>query len=564
MPVPEPVKENNYDDINTVEKNIDDLYNTYIRPIDAIRSKAKPISSTPQESENIIQKQEDPIDNLESRVHAFYRMLGMPVVSKTAGYYNPGYNPISEKTKDYRKKINSAIYNEQTAQNFIYNRENKILQFQNIFKLPESDLEQIVFNILSDVTFPFALLDPNIDHLEEDKQTVSLEDREIAYREFGTYNLSYTDQIIGYGNTYTNVFHAIKPFVVDPRMEEVVMPDVNKICVPFLSNKKNDSNTKLEKNKQLYRPGLEAIVHLRLMDPVVSESFLINVQNILDNTIGQNTATETQNSDYQVFLTTVQSLTASSTLPNNVKEDLNNITDLQFTTVVNLIKIIKFAVNELCQSQLIINRLKQLINWVPLFGKDGPISGKLTGKLSSNYFNKEGDDTEEKVRQLQVKKEEASISFNNLQGEFASPFIKSILSEKIGSYDNSIKELINQKDEGGAEGFEALKKIEIIKGEVAGLGLIDVLAMYVALWSVDMSVLLSLLDNDSIQRLWDNNPQYRGLKPLIDRKAIDGNSDTVISALKSIEEKVFYTLKFADRYYAELQNPQEYSNSMIE
>jgi len=564
MNIPKPVKENDYDDLNGIESNLDELYNTYVRTIDAIRSKSKPISSNPSESQSVIQKQEDPIENLESRAHAFYRMLGMPVVSKTAGYYNPGYNPGSEKTQDYRKKINSSIYQEGTAQNFIYNRENKVLEFQRVFKLPESDLEQITFNVLSDITFPFALLDPSIDHLEEDKQSTTIEDRQVAYYEFASYNLSYVDSIAGYGEKFSNVFHAIKPFIVDPRMEEVVTPDVNKICVPFLSNQKNDSDTKLEKNKQLYRPGLEAIVHLRLMDSTVSESFLINIQNILNNTEGQNTATETQNVDYQTLAAAVQTLTASSLLPNNVKEELNNITNLQFNTIVTLIRTIKVAIKQLYESQLVINFLKKSINWVPVFGKDGPINGKLTGKLSSVYLNKESDDVQEQIRQLKVKKEEALINFNNLQGNFASPFIKNSFSERINVYNEAIDDLISKKDTASAEGFEALKKIEIIKGEVSGLGLVDILAVYVALWSVDMNTLLSLLDNDSIQRLWDNNPQYQGLQALISRKETDGTSETVLSALNTLEEKVFYILKFADRYYDELQNPQEYSNSMIE
>lgn len=566
MPVniPKAVKENDYDDLGGVEDNLDTLYEVYMRPVDALRSKAKPTLSVPQESENVIQKQEDPIDALETRTHAFYRMLGMPVVSKTAGYYNPGFNPTSDKTKDFRKQINSAIYQEKTAQEFIYERENKTLELQRIFKIPETSLQQIVFNLVSDVVFPFALFDPSIDHLEKDKQNISLEDREVEYTEFGTYNLSDVDSIVGYGIQYSNVFHAIKPFVVDPRIEEVVMPDINKVCVPFLSGNKDDSNTKLEKNKPLYRPGIEAIIHLRLMDSTVSEEFLINIQNILNNTPGQNTATSIQNTDYQLIIATVQSLTESSTLPNNVKEELNNITNLQFNTVVRLVKTIKFCVKELIISQLSLRYIKEAINWVPIFDGSGPISGKLTGKISSSYKNKETDQIQDNIRELKVKKEEALINFNVLNGSFASPFIKNTFSEKINSYNESIDNLISYQDESAAKGFEALRKIEIVKGEVAGIGLVDILAVYLGLWSISTDDLLLLLDDDSVNRLWENNPKYRGTQALINRKATQGTSQTVLSALKKLEEKVFYTLSFADRYYQELKNPQEYSNSMIE
>ena len=52
-----------------------------------------------------------------------------------------------------------------------------------------------------------------------------------------------------------------------------------------------------------------------------------------------------------------------------------------------------------------------------------------------------------------------------------------------------------------AQGSDALRTIEIIGGEVSGLGLIDIIAIYLSLWALDVPTLLNLIDDAAAARL---------------------------------------------------------------
>src|SRR5574343_620098 len=65
----------------------------------------------------------------------------------------------------------------------------------------------------------------------------------------------------------------------------------------------------------------------------------------------------------------------------------------------------------------------------------------------------------------------------------------------------SIKNLQKQKDEFSKKASTCLRNIEIITGEVSGLGLVDILAIYTSLWSIDIKYLVGMLDNNALSRI---------------------------------------------------------------
>src|ERR1700733_3501396 len=65
--------------------DFDQLYTNFITPVDAIRSHFNALVPSSQEL-NTPQYQ-------ESRCHAFYRMVGFPVVADDGDFYSPGYDP---------------------------------------------------------------------------------------------------------------------------------------------------------------------------------------------------------------------------------------------------------------------------------------------------------------------------------------------------------------------------------------------------------------------------------------------------------------------------------------
>ena len=93
--------QNSVQDTQNYEINIIKINNDFIKQIDAIRSKVSPkdiFENNVITSDNIgaISSKVELRDNeypYESRCHAFYRLIGLPVVNPESGdYYNPGFN----------------------------------------------------------------------------------------------------------------------------------------------------------------------------------------------------------------------------------------------------------------------------------------------------------------------------------------------------------------------------------------------------------------------------------------------------------------------------------------
>jgi hypothetical protein len=566
MPTPEVAVSKTNDDLSQVEENIDTLFNTYIRPIEEIRSNARPPASipTPQDitsGEDYYAKDfksitVDEKSKLESRAHAFYRSLGMPVVSKEGGYYTPGWSPDKDRYKDARKSVDSSFYKEKELVNFIYKREELAINNYFIFSSSPSELQPIVYSLLSRQTFPFAVLNENAtEHLEIDKQSISMDSRDLAV--FKVSNPDFIDEIDSYVSKFKNVSHPIKPFIVDPRIENVVTPSQNKICVPFLKVGQNKNGV-----SELIRPGLEGIIRLRLQDSELDADYLKNIENIL-NKDKKNKATS--NIDYQTLAVSVTGLLEDAKLPDDLKNFTQNkikgASAAQFNTIVFLTKTIKTLVIQLAEAQKALDEITASINWVPIPPSTGP-GGTVGWKVSSS-FSGVSLEKEAKIKELKIKKitaEKSSKDFENL-GKFICPFIKNTYSDFTKNYDKQLKQLTQYNAEVAEKGFLALKDIEVIKGEISGLGLIDILAVYYGLFSIDIKHLLFLIDDQSIFRLWENFPEFRGLSSVSERFDVSAGSDEVLKALFELEKKVFFILNFADKFYQEYLTPKKSTNS---
>lgn len=569
MPLPNAAPTATFDDLQEIENDINELYKTYIVPIENIRSRARPILSSPTGknqnnfNEVFVQdfKSKEINGNLplESRAHAFYRMLGLPVVASDGSFYNPGFSPFNSATEIARAKVNVSFYNNsKELANLIYLRERLVEEQRNIFSNSNNTINSVTYALLLRYTSPFAIFDNNLGPLEPDQQKSVISERDTECFIFASFNSNLSDSILEAGNTFKNSQHLLKPFIVDPRIENVVIPDLNKICIPFLKDKKS---AKINKDQYLFRPGLELIIRQRLEDTILDENFLKTIENLLS---GENKNTFTTSVDYQTLLASVISLSENSNLPNDVKSALQGVTSLQVSTVIKLIKTIKTCVAQLHKSIITIDKIKTLINWVPLCGTDGPanlLGSKLAGGLINSY-----SDIDTKISELKIKKLAAELKSKDYTelGDFASPFSQNDFGNNIKLYDDQIQQLTNYRDRIANEGFKALQIIEIVKGEVSGLGLVDILAIYAALWSVDLEVLLALLDDESVSRLFNYNPQYQGNPDVIARN--NGAGLGVIEALQKFQDKVYTILNFADVYLNENQqrSPAFANNSFIE
>lgn len=521
--LPQRTLDQEFEDTEAIDEDIDHLYQRFIAPIDAIRSIA-------DGGTDIREIKVDPVNLLESRVHAFYRLLGLPVVAKNGNHYNPGFNP-SPKENINRTSIDEAI--DQNILNLSNLREQYHRSTSQLFSA--QGLEATLFGLVMQQIKPFNMLDTN--------KTKAIDGRENILEELKTAlpNLSQDvekakssfGKIMGFG--LNSASHILKPFMVNPFIDMNVMPVGNKICVPFLPN---ISSTKISSNPDIFllRPGIEFIIRARLKDNAPDVLFLNNVTKI----ITQNKSPGT-NSDISLLRSTIEALVDENDLSQyNVTEIFDSFTTIQATVVKQLIKTLKVVIRELHRAVLEIEKVKKKITFLPIPNKKGFDKGG-TLRDSQPLTKLEKDIVALSIKRLNA---ERDIEVERNLGNFATSEFISL--EKVDLYSQQIDEYQQLKKDIGESGLRALKTIEIITGEGSGLGLVDVLAIYTALWSIDIEDLLGILDQDSFERLY-SNVELRA-SSVLDRRNNGGKS--VNDSLTALEKKTSNILSFADLLYS--------------
>lgn len=544
--------EKDFDNINDINQSVQELYNIYIAPIDAIRSKSLPNLSDPKSNEI----ETNPNAPMESKVHAFYRMLGFPVVTSSNKFYNPGFDPISVNADSvkHREEIDKEYYNNKIY-NFIYDREKRLINLYNLFKKTDLSIENTVFCLCTKYFSSFNVLEQTMEPLSAYPQVKKVQDRIDYFDKFVFYNDSELyDQITSFANKYSEIPHQLHPFIVDPRICKNVAPDTNLICVPFLPNK---SFTALKKNTFLKRPGLELIIRMRLEDSSFNSSFIKNISNIVKKSI-DNLAS---NSNFinNNLLSNLVIFSENLKFPKDIEDQLLNVSDVQFRISIKLMKLLKVCIEQLQKSSNALDLIENKINWAPVVGGNGPIDAMVTGSKNVN-LNNSYLLIDNKIKELELKKLNAEVSiqdFNSL-GEFASPFGSNVFSEDINLYNNNIEELKSFSKTEEMFGFENLKNIEMLVGTTSGLGLIDVIAIYLALWTVDIKVLLAMLDRDSFERfLSEDNEKYANLTVVQEQR---DSPMQILEALTKFQNKLYNILEFSDMY---LRNNQQNSPNFV-
>jgi hypothetical protein len=148
-------------------------------------------------------------------------------------------------------------------------------------------------------------------------------------------------------------------------------------------------------------------------------------------------------------------------------------------------------------------------------------------------------------------------------------------SDTANLYETQIRKIEQQIKRQVDIGAKELSKIETITGEISGLGLIDVLAILTALWTIDIDVLLSLLDATAFERLWaysapQDDAQNRNKSifhdPSLRTDAVERRRGeptfTASEAIERLEEQVINMLAFADRTFALSQGATDENESL--
>lgn len=566
MAVSNPATETGFEDIQSIENDINKLFEKFIRPIDNIRSMARPIGTAqPSKAElDAAEKlsnftglfknlQIDNVKPLESRVHAFYRMLGFPVVASDGTFYNPGFDPEDNKKQEKKSSINSKINS--LTQLYLNNREYYHHEMRRIFT--RQDNYSSFYSLVLKFPRPFNLIDEGKGPLETDNQVYAINERFIEIENLKANNPQLADSIesaaeffslLPPGNSFAEGKHLLRPFIVDPNLEVTVMPDRNRICVPFLKSKKE---TKIDSTTYLQRPGIELIIRERLKQDEDKKEMLQQIERILKGTKGPNQDSLLLSKND--LIDTISIIADDDEIEiNQVTETAQSVTNMQLLTTFRLVKLMKVVIKELADSINVINNVSSNITFLPIPGQDGPETGSRGASLNQLGINRSSK-IDKRIAELKIKKflsERKETSNTEDLGEFASPFSVTSNPEKNVDYGAELQKEIAKRDKLAKDAFEAMKKIEIILGEVSGLGLIDILAIYTALWTIDMSTLLNFLDDDAFSRLVSFNPELETAEVTL--RSIQ-SSPNMISTLTGFERKLASIFDFCQKIFDEQQ-----------
>lgn len=477
-----------YSTQDVVSPDIDLYYSKVIQDIDSFRSRFN--GTTTNLSRTISLKELDAvfvnnemnsISPQESRCHAFYRMMGFPVVSGDGvRLYSPGFDPDLNRDKDkIQKNLDIANSTLEKLKNILTERENYTKTSTNIFQNKDNNATALA--ISSIYVRPFdKQFKEGIGPLDIDSQTVNVPDRKNVQSDF-------SDAV----SFDTRSKHILKPFIVDPRIELTVTPATNRICAPFLLDK---SKTQLSKSTYLKRPYIERVMRVRF-----------NNVNVLGNS---NQGVVNQ---YVKDLITFVQTNSEVTQPALVEITANSLQSLHKSELMvfsKFIRIIEALVLELAHSFIEIDKIRKNINWKPIPNTNGPEFGSTLNAVDISDANNKV--TEKDIANLQMQKflqeTDFDIGFTAPDlGGFSFSNVDDIVFGSLKNvsqfYDKQLNTLTKRREELGNRANDLLRRMEIITGEFSGLGLLDIIAIQAALWVIKPEALMGLIDDEAITRM---------------------------------------------------------------
>jgi hypothetical protein len=534
QPVGEQQAESILDDYQSIDLDIDSLVNKFIRPIDRFRSHNSPSVSGSMNQAGL----PSTVFPQESRAHAFYRILGLPCIASNGNFFSPGFNPLVDAEEENRRvDVSNGI--SLAAKQLIQTRE--LTSIKNYGYFRSGGLDAAIFSLSMAIPkgqrpLSVALADELASLDSPPQQEISIPIRKSIIER--RYKQSDGTAITKFNST---VRHIIAPFITDPVISANVDPKSGSssvmIAAPFLND------TEYERNKYVKRPGIEFVLRLRLRQQKLADQVGINFDNI----------------DLSIFSTEVSvdnqreiAATLSDIGVDDVDVDgiLGGSGRIEILTLNNLVRTYKGLINKYVENIEIIEKVYQNIIWCPMSRDGGPERGTEISTefiIPQQFLN--NWKLERSIRQLEIK---ASLADQQLEiGETTSEkplafsdFTISEFQNIADTFKSRLREAKNERSQWESEGSNALRIIEFISGEVSGLGMIDIIAIYMALWAVDIEVLLDLIDDAAAKRL--NNIQELKTAATEDRANRRGNA---AEAYDIFARQIQAILSYGDRLF---------------
>jgi len=523
----------------------------------------------------------------ESRCHAFYRIIGFPVInSAKKDFYNPGFDIVIGKNIkraiDMDRKLTIAKNIDEDFEDLSEARETYASQTSKIFSVPNS-VEAGVLSLTSgtygrngnvnkrEFAQPFKSTEPFDFSIEAQSyaspgditSTYSLVgNREVFLSDYQDINADPSNDykpkpgLGGNGPVLFGHKHIIKPFMVDPRIDFSIWASESKtssgiskrIAVPFVPNA---SFLKTSNTAAAERPLLEKIITDRFATPT-SEEAGVNADNVIN---------------YVKGIKSIQSITIGSTPISGIfSGNVYNLLQQQsFAQTVSTIQSLMF---KLVDSMRIVHARQGSYYWLPIPSTLGPEGGcsirnvPLSENIDKALLTPADFDIIEKQigvllsdltsvsTQPTATPDVGSYAFSNYKLTFDSS-----TSDSKGSLSaQSQNTLTKIRDSSLEQASDALQIIEMIMGEFSGLGLCDIVAIMGALYVMPLNDpaskatgnLLGFLDEDAIGRAETALKQPAG--------SLKNSQSRIVEAMTALSNTVNGFYQIMDKIFQDYLN----------
>lgn len=541
--VDEQINQSQYWSAQNTSINLEKMYNDFISEIDSIRSYVniadnKGLLSNLKENtfSKIIGSVKVSDSPQESRCHAFYRLIGLPIVSDiNSTFFNPGFDIDSNKNPDKMTNKFQIIKNiSEEMYDFFLKREEYYSRF-----VSSTFAKQDLYAGL------IAMTAYNVGYrkFSDPLKTLDVFDTDNSSQVFVPILKDSNDTLIGeYNVSGSSVLsklrgHCIKPIMVDPRIDLTVMPSKNKIAVPFVSDK---SKTKIAENIFVKRP---------LLEKVIRDRFSVSDQ---ESKVGE------KNQDFILYLKSIDSIQDFSIIQDIYK---NNVFRLdEQNAFKNFFFIANSLMVEIVKAQHDIQSAQSLYSWIPIPNSKGPEYGSTTASVFSNINDNLKTLNDKYIIELSarysldqalagietVDATSENFAFQAISSPFdtnksSSESIQSTIKKSLDSATQTRYDICKKAN-------DALRTIEIITGEFSGFGLIDIIVIYNSLYIMDKSSLLGLLDDDA----------YNRAKEIMDelslREEFNLSRNEIFASLSDLNKTIKNLYDIVDKLYTDVSN----------
>jgi len=482
---------------------------------------------------------EDTADNFkvpnESRVNAFFRLVGLPMFvaiedkskSEKKGkdatglrHMSPGYSAERVNLLSYKLKNAEKIGDDEIAK-LLTDRESNLQKIENSIGNDETNKAMAL-----SLTIPMPLT-PNI----PDKNNK-------------------LDGYLGSGENKRTVYKKLFPLITSYRE---ILPKANEVAVPFTlkENRKIDSTTELQ------RPFIETVARIRLVTA--------------DN------AGSTKENNREAS----QLLALSGRLATDDYEKVSqDFAALKAADILELYILNKLFISleQLANKWVEIKKKQQLAAKQDVFNisikttsaKRNPL-GKRIDVSADLTLRKETSDTGNRLAWLRKKEaeEEAFLSLlpsdDTVDADGTSPKTSITSNTALGALINEFTDLMSsnltmikkeiQREEArikkNIQMVEELRlEIDMMTGEFSGLSVLDVVAVIAGLFLIEKKDLLALLDKETIDVMKTDDT----LKGAVESLGVTISASTAYTAVQNLEKAISGVFKVLNLYVKTLEN----------